>query len=473
MRPLLRGFGIGVGLVFASIGCRQIVGFDWETPPSHDAGDAGIDAEAGAYVSSSAHWPFADPECGACIDHSCAMEARSCALDPSCQARGECVAACPRGVTACADRCIGRVPSAVLSPEMWPLSHCVAAHCSMECPSSVVTASNGETCGPLRGKFECTRCCCKEFETCNEDSECRRQSACARQCSPVNSDGAFDQACFEACTGIKSDHLDPNVDLAACAKSSLCAGSCRSVDWTCLGNVWPPKPSSGARRLYGSVRTNAGDFSSSTPLRGFHVKMCPVLGAMNAQSSSGVDLCPMSLQEEVSNELGDVVLDLNRIGGTEESPQWGIYFEVTAPSGLDYPKYLFFLPPWTLTHSLHKNFFVFARDSFIQLPPSDPGQGGVVFSAHDCSQVLHTADGVEVTALPAGKTIYSGLLQEPDPNAQSTSSTGIGVITNLPAGQVTLSTRRHGTGEFIGTTIVVIESGATTMVDLAPTPPSP
>jgi len=50
----------GVTLMVASTGCRQIVGFDQETPGRRDAG---IDVEADAYVSSIGHWRFADRGC--------------------------------------------------------------------------------------------------------------------------------------------------------------------------------------------------------------------------------------------------------------------------------------------------------------------------------------------------------------------------------------------------------------------------
>jgi hypothetical protein len=475
----LRAIRVGVGLVFASIGCRQIVGFDQRTPGNYDAG---IDAEAGAYVSSSGKWPFADPECMACIDQSCAKEANDCALDPSCQARELCVAACPREDKPCPERCLVRVPSAVLSQETWPLSHCVADKCRMECPSSVVTLPNGTRCGPLRGKVACITCCCQEFADCDADSDCGHQIACGRQCSPVNGDGPFDNTCFEACTGQLAP-LNPNLNIGACAMSSMCvgSGSCRAVDWSCLGGVWPvggvwpPKPSPAARKLYGTVLNLPDSVSDMpTPLRGFHVKMCSVQGAFVAQGTSGLDLCPGSPQEEVSNEFGNVVLDLNALGGIREMPGFTSYFEVTPPQGLDYPKHLFFLPEWTLTHSVHKNFYVSLRDSRFSLPPSDPGHGGVVFFAHDCSQVLHLADGVEVAADPAGSgPTYSlpGLV--PDRSLKSTSPAGIGIITNLPAGPVKLFTKRHDTGDPIGTTTIVIESDATTVVDLVPMPPDP
>jgi hypothetical protein len=213
---------------------------------------------------------------------------------------------------------------------------------------------------------------------------------------------------------------------------------------------------------------NTGDFTSFSPLRGFHVKLCPALGAFDAQGDSGPDLCS-ALEDVVSDQDGNVEMDLSKLAGIREMAPLDCYFEVTAPSDLDYPKHLFFLPGWALTHSLHKNFYVSPRGSVVSLPPSAPGHGGVLFVAHDCSQVLHAADGVEVTADPAGiGPIYGG--PQPDRSATFTSSTGIGAISDLPAGQVKLSSKRHDTGEPIGTTLIVIEADATTIVDLVPMP---
>jgi hypothetical protein len=122
-------------------------------------------------------------------------------------------------------------------------------------------------------------------------------------------------------------------------------------------------------------------------------------------------------------------------------------------------------------YSLHKNFYVAPPDSPFRLPRSDPGRGGVLFFVYDCGQILRSAAGVEVTASPAGSApLYAqdGLI--PVPSATATFSVGAGTIINLPPGQVTLSATLQATGQLIGVTPILIEPGATTIVELVPTP---
>jgi hypothetical protein len=450
----LRAWLFGLALVIGSTGCRQLVGFhDGPGPEDHDAGSG---TEAGTYRSKVGRWIFVDPACGACIDDSCKVTATDCTNDPSCHAYEACVALC--GDKPCVSECLSHVPSAILSPEVRPLLHCVADSCRAACPSSVVTLPNGDTCGPVFNKLACASCCCPEVRQCDDDPDCVRQSACARQCAGSRPG----QSCFEACTGRDPDPITPKVNIASCAEG-LCRSSCGGEDWRCLGKVWQSQPSPGLRKLYGSVLR----IVDSGALAGFRVKMCSALGAISAlDSQGGADLCPMPLDEQVSNEAGNVVLDLNKSSGL------GSYFEVIPPPGQDYPTTHFFLAGWTLTHSRHSDFFLAARNSTFSLPASSPGHGSVGFQTYDCRQVLNRVPGVVVSASPAGSasTVYLAPGFVPDLSATSTSSEGLGSMTNLPEGQVTLSANRQETGELIGKTPIVIQSDTETFVELVPTP---
>jgi hypothetical protein len=475
----------GVSLVLASAGCRQIVGFYDE--PGLEPAEAGADAsseaagadasseaeagaaassEAGGYRSTIGRWAFVDPGCGACIDRSCSETAAPCAGDPSCHAYEACVAGCRD--KPCVSQCLSRVPSAILSPEVRPLLHCVAASCRTACPLSVLSLPNGDTCGPVFNKLECTSCCCPEFRACDDDQNCVRQSACARQCDGPPSQFQF---CFEACTGRHPDPVTPTVSIGTCAEGP-CQTSCGGEDWRCLGLVWPPQASPVPRKLYGSVLRRV----DSVALGGFRVKMCSLLGAvgvpLDASATSGLDLCPVALDEAVSDVAGNVLLDLNKSSGLNKSSELSTYFEVIPPPGQDYPKTHFFLAGWTLTHSRHYDFYLAARNSLYSLPPSAPGLGSVSFHTYDCRQVLNPVPGVVVRAYPAGSDpVYLAPGFVPDPSATSTSPLGIGFITNLPAGKVvTLSASRHEEKDLIGTTPIVIQPDTETFVELVPTP---
>jgi hypothetical protein len=180
----------------------------------------------------------------------------------------------------------------------------------------------------------------------------------------------------------------------------------------------------------------------------------------------GLDFCANPLDDQKSDADGNVVMDLTR-NSLDIHP----YFEVTAPPGRDYQTHLFFLPEWTLTHSTTADFTIYLPTSFGNIPPSDPGLGGVLFFTRDCSWILTRAARVEVSADPSGSATHyvtEGLV--PSESATATDSRATGFITNLPPGQVMLSTWRHDTGERIGDTPIVIQAGALTIAGLVPTP---
>jgi hypothetical protein len=203
--------------------------------------------------------------------------------------------------------------------------------------------------------------------------------------------------------------------------------------------------------------------------RGFTVKMCPQLDAvrvLDSQDAPGLDPCPMPFDEASSDETGNVVLDLDRNPLGVSS-----YFEVIPPPEQSYLKTHFFLAEWTLTHSRHYAFLLAALNSLSRLRSSDPGFGTVGFETYDCRQVLNRVPGVVVSASPTGDgPTYFAPGFVPDRSLTSTSSLGLGDISNLPAGQAKLTTLRQATQQPIGTTLIVIQPDTETIVELVPTP---
>lgn len=441
---------LAIALLFAFSACRQIVGFE-------DGPSSKSDAAGGTeYVSSSGLLPFADPVCGACIDQSCSAEARACAADSSCRAFEGCLAACARDAL-CAEGCLNRVPHADLSPETQFLDHCQVAACSAECPSLQVSAADGQMCGPRKVASACQACCCDEFAACDSDPECVSEYACISQCAPFD---ALGKPCFEACLGHAVDALNSHLFPAAnCIfnldGASRCQDKCFAADdWSCLGGVTWPDLSEGWGRVYGTVLDNPGGI----PLEGFRVRGCVPRDACKE---------PIPMAETTSDPDGNFFLDLsqNYFGSAA-------YIEVTAPAGLDYPKHLFFEPPAVFNHASRWDFDVYIRESKNSVPLPDPSLGGVLFFAHDCSG--RRAAGVEVTATPAGTSDVPAYVVpgfRANPNDTATLAAGIGFIVNLPPGQVILSSHRQTTQhELIGTTPIMIEADAMTIVDLVPTP---
>ena len=452
-------FAFGLTLAVAAVGCRQIVGFaDEPGPASHGAGSAD-----GGLISRSGGWTFADPVCGACVELNCSAEEKACTQDPSCQTYETCVAACASGDAVCASQCETRVPSVIESPEITPLSHCVASSCNAACRASVVGA-DGQTCGPVFGRSQCTECCCDEFAACDANPACVRQLLCGRRCGTPDPIDPPSVPCFDECLAettplAEADDaavpVDADSNIGTCV-GVRCANTCFEEDWSCLGHVESPGSSAGPLTVYGYIEDYRGiDPTGVTPLPNFTVKACSYL------------TCATPIAESVSNDDANVQLAL--------TPGLDAYFEVTAPAGLDYPTHLFFLPQWLQLHSFRWTFDVYRRDSLAVLPPSEPGRGAVLFLVHDCNPRLSPspprAAGVEVTAEPPGDPAHYTLKNfVPDDGAIATDENGVGFIINLQPGVVKLFAHRHDTGELIGITPIIIRADATTVVELVPTP---
>lgn len=439
----------GSAVLFVLGACRQIV--DFEDGPSSNNGE---------YTSSTGYWQFKDATCGSCIDQNCAAEAKACQADPSCQVFEGCLAGCGRGDSACTDSCGFRVRFSGLSPETHHLGHCQAALCKSECPTFAVSNASGQACGPLGPPRDCQACCCDEFAACDNDPECVSQAACWRQCG---FDEPLGKSCFERCMAAPVAQLNTNLPpIVDClfATTSRCQSQCfASADWSCLGKVRWPEASLGWERVYGTVT----DIPSFDTLEGFRIRGCVPR-----------DGCLLPFAEAYSDAKGNVYdaksnvdfLDLSRnFFGT------AAYIEVTAPPGLDYPKHLFFEPTDFLNHSSRWDFSVYVRESVDSVPLPDPNLGGLLFFTHDCSGLR--AAGVEVSASPAGTSdppAYQVPGFDSNPNDTATLVSGIGIIVNLPPGQVTISSRLQATGQLIGKQLVVIQADSMTIVDLVPTP---
>jgi hypothetical protein len=434
-----------IALLALPSACRQIVDFE-DGPDSNNDG----------YISSTGYWPFSDAECGACVDQNCAAEAKACLADPSCQAFEGCIAACKRGDSACTDSCGYDVLYSGLSPEKHHLAHCQAAACTSQCPTFAVQSASGQSCGGLGAPRGCQACCCDEFAACDADPECVSQTACWRQCGY---DDPLGRSCFEACMGGPVDALNANLPpirdclFGSSTAPSRCQSQCfASADWSCLGKVQWPGASVGWNRVYGNVY----DIPSLNPLANFRVRGCVPRD------------CVKPFAETYSDADGNVSLDIsqNFFGTTA-------YLEVTAPSGPgpDYPKHLFFEPTDALNHSSRWDLAVYIRESVDSVPLPDPQLGGLLFFTHDCSG--GRAAGVEVSASNPGTSdppAYQVPGLKSNPNDTATLDSGIGIIINLPPGQQTLTSRRQGSEQLIGTQVVVIEADAMTIVDLVPTP---
>jgi hypothetical protein len=274
---------------------------------------------------------------------------------------------------------------------------------------------------------------------------------------------ALGLSCYAQCTGeADASYSDTTNQAAACAGGDKCATACHTDDWSCLGKVeWPQFPAPAPLLLYGTVV----DYPSGNTLTGFDVKMC-IFG----HDSS----CDAPVDEKVSNANGDFVLDLEKTIASN-GHALSAYFEVTPPAGLDYPTHLFFEPGWALSHSWRQAFVIYSRTSKGSVA-GDPKFGDMLFVAHDCKPfgwTLYGAGGVQVTADPAGTagpTRYPMQNLQLDPSATATYPYGVGFIQGLPPGQVILTARRQETQELIGKMTIWVRAGATSIVDMGPTP---
>jgi hypothetical protein len=144
-----------------------------------------------------------------------------------------------------------------------------------------------------------------------------------------------------------------------------------------------------------------------------------------------------------------------------------VYFRATGPG---FPLHLFYPPLFWLNYSTSIAFPVF-KDTEVPGDPPARGHGTIGFAVRSCG-APRTEAGVAVTVNRSDamtQTLYSagGTLAA----TGATDVYGLGAITNVPVGSVTIESVRVETGVRIGSATVHVSDGAVTIAVVTPTPP--
>jgi hypothetical protein len=403
VRPSAHGLVlIGLGL-FASAGCRQIVGIT---------------------------------DCGTCTDRSCAAEQAACQASPLCSELEDCLALC-RGDPACRSKCVIDHPIVSGLDAPANLEACLASQCSAAC---------GLTCGVLskisspKAAPSCSSCIqrhdniCSDAETCARNPDCQRELLCREGCVTGDCTGACTVPGYDGTQPLCLGSCGPARCLTPCATAdshvSLYsmffghAGTCQQEceignNWSCVGHVeWPA--AKGPTRKLTLALVDALDMSQ--PATAATVKLCSEVGKPCKE-----------LDENVTNDQGVVTLvDASQVlGGIALNG----YLEVSSPDL--YPTIIQWGFPLSEPHGiLSTPIPVFSSfDLNILLGgdgPSDwmdPTRAMIAVGAVDC--LGDNSSGVRFSADGLGADFLLTYLKQPPSLTGPTDQTGAAIFSKV------------------------------------------
>lgn len=412
-------------------GCSQVLGTDRYS-------SVGADAAVAPYVVNG--WKYAAPDCGRCIEKSCAAEVRECSADPTCDPLASCIATCKPGEASCARSCQRRVRGSALSTQMADLSQCARSKCFEVC-------GEGSSCRTVPGgEDSCLACSCEVFGPCYDDAECRLLATCFSACYR-------NDACLRHCSGNVDPSSNPRFQAFVASfdpYGGTCANDCstKETDFGCAGSVVTPSASNGDLRAYLQL-----DPSSLAPedLPGILVKEC---------SKSDPECIHPLAPPTTTNADGTVDLPLVKASALVDTID--VYFEYSsAAMGT-----VLVFPP-LMTHSF---WFVFGFPA----EGSDPARGHVGVMNGDCASnlfagVLAGVPGIRLTASTAdAQTRYRYASLDNVWSDGTQTGNGQAAILNLASGPVEVTATRVDTGQVVARTQTIVRKGATTLIVLTP-----
>lgn len=422
-------------LVFATGGCREIVGIEERTadePTGHDAAPSCGDFRAGGQG------------CGACTEAHCCAEGAACRADPECGGAFDCASACDGSGDECRAKC---VPSR--SDAMAALASCQATSCASEC---------GLKCGGVYGMYlgrlatrskACRDCvttrACAAATACAASTSCLKALGCGENCPPL------DEVCGQQCRAALPDAAQ--LLAGVFTEGAACAKECeRGKQWACVGNASRPVTSEHDASLSIQVMNSA----FTAPLANTQVHACDVLSSD----------CVPPLATGTSGPDGWVTL------GISVSGSFRGYLDFTGPANMPNLFYqeLAGSVPRDETFPFQVGLISAPTVAFLGQAvhvPIDPARAILFAQALDCE--LNFASGVSFTASGGdGSTVAwyfaNGL---PHIDTSQTDGNGGGGFVNLPPGLITVTASVASIG-VVGTASVWTRPNTITTVVLTP-----
>lgn len=292
-----------------------------------------------------------------------------------------------------------------------------------------------------------TELCCEEGTACGGKTACGELSACREICAP------YDVACEQRCESTHAEGV-ATLDVLKKCTLDLCTQECRvGTLWDCVGKTpAPKKDASGSITVQLALNAIGG---SPSDLDGAVVEACDLLDTS----------CQTPAAKATADANGKVTLTLESI---VESLAFDGYLRVTHDGYV--PLYVLMNPPLVADVTLPP-FVVppsYILDSFASLADTSVAQdaGHIIAFALDCGGAF--APGVSYEAMPTTaetRLIYTTGNYVPDKTLkETTAKLGLGVVLNVPPGEVTISYTVNAQQLLVGSHKVRVFPGAITQV---------
>jgi hypothetical protein len=222
-----------------------------------------------------------------------------------------------------------------------------------------------------------------------------------------------------------------------------------SGDWTCIGRVSPPAPSSPF-----TVAQYFLDQQSLLPLPGLSVELC----------SASDPQCAQPLRQATTDDAGACSLEVPGLA-------FPGYFHVHGTSGAaQYDAVVYHRPLLTAEKQFVPSVGTVASLAESVGAPLDPTRGALYLVARDCSGV--SAAGVSFTASTADQASVTFYVVEgiPSLSTSQTAPLGQGGIANLRPGYTKVTATINGLCSAYGRIDVLVRAGAITLTNFPPTP---
>jgi len=444
---------LSVGLGAAS--CQQIVNFDETRLYPGAAGDAGSDGGA-----SACGLPYGTSACASCVQANCCAQSTACAGDPACAPFFQCTGACRIDDWSCYARCWeDDPPGPVQTPG--PLAACETASCASEC---------GLSCGLTAGRAppdaaaSCAQCLaangsCPAQHACFSSGDCSNAAVCFGRCFT-----SIDCGCTPSTEAGVALYDNAGVDFLQCG-----AACGVGVNWTCVGHVSWPAPTSNGSMLSAAV----GDPITFQGLSGVTVEACYAsdtsCSSAYAQGTTDATDAGGSATLAVPPSLIGHGLEANNYlqatmsGAIPTLYFWG--FPISQPD----EGFIFALgsqAEWEQVLALEQNNVTWESD-----------RGTVVFHVNGCGP--GDGIGVQVSLDAMDSATHQFYMQAGTPSFTATetagpataqSAAGSGGFVNVAAGIVTLTATPLAIGKPSSHATVLVRAGAVTFANLFPTP---
>jgi hypothetical protein len=399
-----------------------------------------------------------EEECAACVAGSCSSQESACLPTASCASRLDCALACDPSSASCETAC--EVQPAGDADELGAVDACVARSCASTC---------GLSCGgllppiPPSSASTCSTCiaaqCCTSAQACAESAQCSSAVECARSQSTPDALYGCEVVRYPGGAALYST-------LATCVQEN-CTEACEvGSDWSCVGEVSWPQPTSDS--ITGTL-TIVDVASQSQTLPGLSVTAC-----------FSVDLeCQSPVSPAVTTDAnGQAVIT---VPTTNQGGQVGFvgYLKITDPTGTYLPELVFAGFPRTQTGYSPTIVMVSGQTaqeiSMFTTGTYDPTSPVVIASVTDCAGAYAPDVSLSVESGDGGSTgakvYYTSGTGVPDLSASATSTNGTAIVAGALPGFLIVSTHVAAVkAPSVASWEILTRAATVSLVLLTPTP---